>query len=166
MTTPPLTAISRPPTSLSLRLEELLQQALRLVVLLVDVAEGGADVVEALGVVGLVAVAAGVEPLAEVLDLLARLLHLDEAEGGGGALEEVAEAGEFGEVGLDAGGWWWLELLGEGNALWCLLGGGGVGLQGLVHLFQCLLCLLEEAGYDVFTEVAVVGVVVHFEDLG
>lgn len=118
MTTPPLTAISQPPTSLSLRLEELLQQALRLVVLLVDVAEGGADVVEALCVVGLVAVAAGVEPLAEVLDLLARLLHLDEAEGGGGALEEVAEAGEFGEVGLDAGGWGWLELLGEGHALW------------------------------------------------
>lgn len=41
-----------------------------------------------------------------------------------------------------------------------------MGLQGLVHLFQCLLCLLEEAGYDVFAEVAVVGVVVHFEDLG
>ena len=41
---------------------------------------------------------------AEVLDLFARVADFGEAQGGGGALEEVAERGEGGEVFVFAGG--------------------------------------------------------------
>jgi hypothetical protein len=56
------------------------------------------------GVVGLVGGAGFVLAGAKVLDLLAGILDLGEAEGGGGAFEEVPELGEFEKVFVGATG--------------------------------------------------------------
>ena len=93
---------------------------------------------------------------AVVLDLLARVLDLAEAERGGRALEEVAEFGERLEVLLFAGGG-----VSAGRARRERVEAGS---QVGVHLLKGALGLCEEVIDDALGELAVV-VVVHLEDL-
>lgn len=87
-------AVSRP--------VEPLQHLLDLGVLLLDGRQRLLDLREALGLVGLVGRAGLVLHLPEVLDLLAAVLDLGEAQRGRGALQEVAERRQLGQVSLVA----------------------------------------------------------------
>ncbi len=74
----------------SLQFEELLEQLFGLLVFILNFVKGGLDIPQALAAIRFLIVSRGIHAFAIILNLLERLLHLDKAQGGGGAFEKVA----------------------------------------------------------------------------